>query len=217
MKNLLILSIAVAVYVGISLTAAAPYINFPITMLCTFLHEFGHAFFAVLTGGSVISLQVNPDGSGVTWTSGGSRALTLMGGYIGSAVFGNILLRVSLTNFARWGCYALALASAVSAVMWFSSLYTMFLLAVFSGVFLFMAQSKFAPYVLQFIGVASLIYIIQDFNVGPTGDLQMFASEISPFPPAAVMMYVWLGIVLALTVWNGHRILTAENKNSTAF
>jgi Zn-dependent oligopeptidase len=34
---------------------------YPVTMLVTFLHEFGHALGAILTGGSVEGLQVNSD------------------------------------------------------------------------------------------------------------------------------------------------------------
>ena len=39
-------------------------ILYPIHLLVTFLHELGHALGALITGGSVLALQVNEDGSG---------------------------------------------------------------------------------------------------------------------------------------------------------
>jgi len=61
-------------------------ILYPITLLVTFLHEFGHALGALITGGEVVSVQVNPDGSGLTMTRGGSRAVILMGGFLSPKV-----------------------------------------------------------------------------------------------------------------------------------
>jgi hypothetical protein len=39
------------------------YVIYPINLFVTFLHEFGHAFFALVTGGNVLEVQVNSDGS----------------------------------------------------------------------------------------------------------------------------------------------------------
>ena len=61
---------------------------YPVTLLVTFLHEFGHALGALLTGGTVEGMQINPDGSGYTITRGGNQGVVLMGGYLGSAVLG---------------------------------------------------------------------------------------------------------------------------------
>jgi hypothetical protein len=69
---------------------------YPINLIVTFLHEFGHAFFAVITGGAVRSIEINTNGSGLAMTAGGISGIILMGGYIGSAIFGNILLYASI-------------------------------------------------------------------------------------------------------------------------
>lgn len=71
-------------------------IYYPINLFVTSLHEMGHGLFAILTGGSVSSITVNSDGSGVAYTSGGIQSLILMGGYLGSALLGNILLYIAL-------------------------------------------------------------------------------------------------------------------------
>jgi len=69
-------------------------ILYPITLLVTFLHEFGHGIGAVITGGWVEEIQINKDGSGWTRSVGGNRPVIIMGGYLGSAIFGNILFYV---------------------------------------------------------------------------------------------------------------------------
>jgi len=53
----------------------------------------------------------------------------------------------------------------------------------------------------MFFGLASVLYIIQNFQVGPSGDLASFEKEIGLFP-AKVWMYIWIGIVLILLAIN---------------
>ena len=69
---------------------------YPIMLLVTFFHELGHALFNILSGGTVHAMVIHMDGSGETLTSGGSEALTIMGGFIGSALFGNLLFYTGL-------------------------------------------------------------------------------------------------------------------------
>jgi hypothetical protein len=63
------------------------YIIYPFKLIVTILHETGHALGALLTGGIVDSIQINPDGSGWCKTGGGMHGVVLMGGYLGSAFF----------------------------------------------------------------------------------------------------------------------------------
>lgn len=47
------------------------YLLYPVTLLVTFFHETGHAFFALITGGMVDGIQINSDGSGYARIGGG--------------------------------------------------------------------------------------------------------------------------------------------------
>ena len=51
------------------------------------------------------------------------------------------------------------------------------------------------------LGLASIIYIIQDFNVGPSSDLAQMERELK-YIPAKVWMYIWLAIVLLILALN---------------
>jgi hypothetical protein len=81
-----------------ALTAAlwfVPYASaalFPLRLLVTFFHEGGHALAALLTGGSVAGIGINPDGSGVTLSAGGLRLAILPAGYLGATAYGTLLL-----------------------------------------------------------------------------------------------------------------------------
>jgi hypothetical protein len=212
--KILYLLLSVAVYVLLSYTPGIKVIAFPIEMLCTFLHEFGHAFFGLITGGSVNSLCVNPDGSGVTTISGGNVPLLTMGGYVGSAVFGNVMLRMGTENRAAISLKVLAALMLISSIFWFDNLVTTGILIVFAVGLLAISRwgSKLCPFIISFLGVASVVYIVQDFNVGPTSDLQSYESEVGLFP-AGVWMYIWLAIVIVITGIN----LLSLLKNKTNY
>ncbi len=177
---------------------------YPVTQLVTFLHEFGHALGAILTGGSVEALQVNEDGSGFTITRGGWRSVVLMGGYIGSALLGNLLFYIGAKHhkLSRITLNVLAALMVFSSIFWFNSLYTTGFLILFAiGIYIIANRSNFAREVLMFFGLVSILYIIQDFNVGPRSDLQQYA-KLFVVIPATVWMYIWLFIALILSFLN---------------
>ncbi|MBP6828065.1 MAG: M50 family metallopeptidase, partial [Saprospiraceae bacterium] len=93
-QNLHLRLLAMVLVYGVLKFAGGSFGNlvlYPVTLLVTFLHELGHALGALLTGGAVEGMQINADGSGYTVTRGGSPGIVLMGGYLGSAVLGNVL------------------------------------------------------------------------------------------------------------------------------
>ncbi len=179
-------------------------ILYPINLLVTFLHEFGHALGALLTGGSVEELVVNQDGSGYLLSRGGSRGVILAGGYIGSAIFGNILFYIGArkARFAQITLYVLAALMAISGIIWFKTIFTTIFLLVFAAILFFIARyTRLDRDLLMFFGLASIIYIVQDFRVGPSSDLEQYA-QLFGFIPVTVWMYIWLGIVLVLCFFN---------------
>jgi hypothetical protein len=190
-------------------------IIYPIRLLVTFLHEFGHALGALFTGGSVSNVQINADGSGFTKTMGGSRSVILMGGYIGSAILGNILLLIGAQGRALIKPFTilLSLSMLATGIFWFNSFFTTGILILFAVILIFIAlKTKFSRDVLLFLGLASIIYIIQDFNVGPSSDLQQYASVMKVLPPSA-WMYIWLAIAIILLIFNLRLILKIEKRN----
>lgn len=187
---------------------------YPVTMLVTFLHEFGHALGAVLTGGAVEGVQINPDGSGYTTTRGGSPGVILMGGYLGSAILGNVLFRIGARHhrLAQGTLLAMAIFMCLVGLVWFESFESTGILWVFALVLAFIAlKTNFDQDVLMFLGLAAVLYIIQDFNVGPSSDLAMYEKVVGLFP-AQVWMYIWLGLAALLFYWNLSGVFRKDRK-----
>lgn len=73
----------------------AEFLVYPVRLFVTFIHEGGHVLASLITGGSVQSLTVSPDGSGMVQsltTSGLSVLITSSAGYLGAIAYGTLLL-----------------------------------------------------------------------------------------------------------------------------
>jgi hypothetical protein len=187
---------------------AASQLLYPIIWLVAFLHEFGHAMGAFFTGGQVLALQIAADGSGLTTTQGGSPAIILMGGYLGSAILGNLLFYIGARKrrIAQGALLALALLMIFAAIKWHTTTQSTLLLVGFAAVLMLIAyRTDWDQHVLMFLGMASVLYVIQDFRVGPSSDLAAYESRVGIFP-AHIWMYIWVGLVVVLTAWNLRQI-----------
>lgn len=89
------LLIAILLTIFLSFLPFAHILTYPFLIFSTFIHETSHAVAAVLTGGEVESLIVRMNGSGVTYTRGGLRFVVSSAGYLGTTLFGALLLLLS--------------------------------------------------------------------------------------------------------------------------
>lgn len=179
-----------------------------LTIFVAFLHELGHAFGAIITGGGVVSLQVNPDGSGVCTTSGGIRSVVEASGYLGSILFGNVLVYIGIKHnrAAKILLYCLGWILLISSFVWFSTWYSLMYTSVAGLLVLFFTAKVgpiFSKVITVLVGIYSVIYILIDYNVGPTADLESFSGVV----PAAFWMYVWLLIAIGITFANVYFIV----------
>ena len=93
--QLLLLLLATAITLVLWFIPFTDYIVYPIRLFVTFIHESSHALIAVLTGGSVQSLTISSDGSGVVYSAPSGMIgglLTSSAGYLGSTAFGVLML-----------------------------------------------------------------------------------------------------------------------------
>jgi hypothetical protein len=177
---------------------------YPITLLVTFLHEFGHAFGALISGGKVLSVQINKDGSGLTTSQGGWENLILIGGYLGSIIFGNLMfvIGVRMSRVSRFVLILLAVCMAVSAIVWFSTISASVMLIAFAAVLFYVSEKTiWQPEILMLLGLLCIAYIIQDFNVGPSSDIQKFAQNTWINSPT-IWMFIWGILACIITFFN---------------
>ena len=77
------------------------WLAYPFRLFGTFVHELSHGLAAFATGGSLQRFVVNPDLSGMAWSAGGIRWIVASAGYVGSAVFGAVLVLLARLLPAR--------------------------------------------------------------------------------------------------------------------
>lgn len=73
----------------------AGYLVYPVRLFVTFIHEGSHVLASLLTGGSIQSMTVAPDGSGAVQSLSSSWLsvlITSSAGYLGAIAFGSLLL-----------------------------------------------------------------------------------------------------------------------------
>lgn len=163
------LGIIAAYVVIIAILWNVPYVKmvlWPFKMLVIAFHEFGHAITAVLTGGHVKSISLDPNEGGVTHMLGGKSAITLPAGYLGSSLIGALLI------FCGFNIVASKIASFVLGVcflltLWWGKRDWLTILTILLAVGLlvacwFISHAQALRFVVLFIGVMSSLYSVWD-------------------------------------------------------
>jgi len=197
-SNLLFLIFSVVLYYVIKYYFWFYYILYPIQLFVTFLHEFWHSFFALITGWNVLNLDINKDWSWLATNSWGIQSIILMWWYIGSALFWGILMFIG-ANYKKYSyifSYIIVWLLFYSSIFWFADFMSSLIQVIF-WISLFIIWKYFKvinSYFLELLWILSILYIIEDFNVWPTSDLSKFSNIL----PSFIWMYIWFGIVLIL-------------------
>lgn len=87
-------------FVGLWLLWNTPAV-YPIQVFVVFLHEISHAVAAVATGGSIQRITLNPRLGGACYCPGGNAFATLSAGYLGSLVWGGLILEAGRRSGPR--------------------------------------------------------------------------------------------------------------------
>jgi hypothetical protein len=96
---LLVLAVAV-VTVVLWRVPVIGWLFYPFHIFGTFVHELSHGMAAILTGGEFDRFVVRFDQSGTAWSRGGIGWIITSAGYVGSALFGGVLLVISARDIS---------------------------------------------------------------------------------------------------------------------
>jgi hypothetical protein len=177
---------------------------FPLRVLMTLIHEFGHGLAALLTGGSIDRITVDPGLGGVCFTHGGWRWLILPSGYLGSMAAGcGIILLACRTRYDRHISLALGSFVMLATLLYVRTL-PGFFYGLLSGAALTSAGwwlgADLNDSVLCFLGTMSClsaVFGLKDLaTYGGNNDALMFSREVFPLP-AFVWALLWAGLSLA--------------------
>ena len=182
---------------------------YPLKIFVVFMHEVSHGLAAYLTGGSIVEIEINPQQGGHAQTRGGNRFMILTAGYLGSLIWGGIiLLMAARTHFDKAVSVLIGIGMVGITIGFGSDMFT-YLFGVGFGVAL-IAIGLFLPevandWILRVIGITSCLYAILDIKSDILdrshlpSDARMLAEETNL--PTLFWGIVWIVIAIGLTLW----------------
>ena len=142
------------------------YVSNALQMLTIAFHEFSHALAALLTGGKVESISLDPHEGGVTHMRGGKQAITLPAGYLGSSTIGALLTFCGFNIVASKGA-SFVLGGCFLLTLWWARKDWLTIGTVLAAMGLLVAcwfidHAEALRFVVLFIGVMSSLYSVWD-------------------------------------------------------
>lgn len=184
-------------------------------MFVVMLHEYSHGLAALMTGGQISSLTFNMSEGGKALTSGGNFVIVASAGYVGSMLFGGILILLSkLKDISKYIILAIGVAIVLMTLLYVDNLFAILFSAVFVlivGALAFFGGNGIASYCLKFLGVLSVFYTLYDLSAlylsNKENDAAILANATGI--PAIIWSITWT--VIAVTILY-YLVLTKREK-----
>jgi Peptidase M50B-like len=177
----------------------------PVKLFVVMLHEISHGIAAVLTGGSIERIELTMDQGGRCLCGGGNAFLTLSAGYLGSLLWGVLLLLTArrLGGRGRWLMAVLGAGLVVVTVLYVPAGFgLLFGLAFGTGLIVsarFLSDRGNALIVTG-LGVTSCLYAILDIksDIIDRPLLESDARMLSELTGVPTMVWglLWIGVGL---------------------
>lgn len=234
------LLVAAALSVLLWFIPYAEVLTYPFRIFVTFIHEGGHAIAALLTGNSVLSLNVQANGDGLTYTTYGglfSRIFIASGGYVGAMAFGALLLvlirkamaaRIVLLSSAAL-IFALTMIFGLLKPMFTVSAWPAIPFTVFAGLFISVglvliarfASARVATFFVSFLAVQCVLNALFDLKTVlflaspfvPTVPTDAVNMAGATGVPAIFWAALWIALALGI-LWFAMRLYVAGRDKS---
>ena len=164
---------AVGVSLAVSLTPWGPLALYPFTLFTTWVHECGHAVMALLVGGRVASIVIQPDTSGLTRSlvpAGRiAQGLVASAGYLTASLVGCLL--TAATRVPRRTRPILSGVGAfmlVTLVLWIRNLFGAVVVLAWGLALLALARpqtGRAARFVLSLLAVQVALNAVYDIRI----------------------------------------------------
>jgi len=133
---------------------------YPFRLLIVYVHEMCHGIATILTDGKTLSIEVSENESGLHYGQGGNRIFILCAGYLGTSLFGALLIiasqQVAMINTACWMLVAIFLVFLPKSKTLLAALLNIGFCLVLIGAWWFL-EGVILPYIVTFFGVMSSI------------------------------------------------------------
>lgn len=205
-----------AVYFGVLWLLWNTPIVYPLKIFVVLLHEISHGAVAVLTGGTIERIGVDAQEGGFCQCPGGSPFLTLSAGYLGSLLWGGLILTAARGrgNWPRIGAAAIGLIVIAVAILYIRNLFGL-LFGVTFGVAMILSARQLPregnAALLTALGLTSCLYAILDIKSDVLdrpeviSDARMLAEYTGI--PTVVWGAFWIALALFISAWLFRRAL----------
>jgi hypothetical protein len=203
--------LAVAVCLGASLTPWGPLALYPFTLFTTWIHECGHAVMAVLVGGSVGSITIQPDTSGLTRSlvpAGRiAQGLVASAGYLAASLVGCLLMAATrVQKRARPILTGIGAFMLFTLVFWIRNLFGALVVLAWAAALLALARKETgrAPrFVLSVLAVQVALNAVYNIRVLFLVDGQSDAQTMARLflLPAWLWAAAWMALSIAMLAW----------------
>jgi len=182
---------------------------YPVKVLVVLFHEVSHALAALVTGGTVERITLNPQLGGLMTSTGGSRLVILPAGYLGSMAWGaGLVLLAAWSSWRRGVSLLLGVGLVLVTLLYVRSLFGLVSGLAFGGGLVLVGarlSEAWNDLLLSFLGLTSMLYALLDIRddlvlrTVPQSDAFQF-SELIGLPPVFWGL-VWGGTALVVAVW----------------
>jgi hypothetical protein len=207
--------IAALVSLGLSLTRWGRLALYPFKVFTTWIHECGHALMTVLVGGSVSSITIEPDTSGLTRSlipvGRITRGLVASSGYLGASVVGCLLIAAArVPSRARSILWTIGALMLLTLVVWMRNVFGFSAVLAWGVALLLLArrpEGTGARLVLSLLAIQVALNSVYDIRVlfgVDRGSSDADAMARLFLLPSWVWASVWMLMsisMLGLTLW----------------
>ncbi|NNK49270.1 MAG: M50 family metallopeptidase [Gemmatimonadetes bacterium] len=188
----------------------------PFKLFVVLLHEISHGLMATATGGTIERIVITPDLGGACYCGGGDAFLTLSAGYLGSLLWGAVLVLLALrfTRHAPWFTGAIGVLIGLVTLLYVRNPFGLAFGLAF-GAALLAAARYLSPVVngrvLWALGLTSCLYAVLDIksDVIDRPELRSDARMLAEMTgvPTVVWGGLWIAAALFVCWWLARRIL----------
>jgi hypothetical protein len=188
---------------------------YPLKLFVVLLHETSHALMALATGGRVDRLIITADQGGICYCPGGNAFLTLSAGYLGSLLWGALILILARANrpAPRNTTTAIGVAVLALTALFVRNAFGVLFGALFGAALVALRGAGRTVHVLVLtaLGLTSCLYALLDIKSDVLdrphlpSDAYMLAQMTGV--PTLVWGVLWIGIGAAVSAWLFQRAL----------
>ena len=183
---------------------------YPLKVFVVFLHEISHGVAAVATGGSIQAITLSPRLGGACHCPGGNAFITLSAGYLGSVVWGGLILEGARKAGRRADrlTRGIGVAVVVLTLLFVRGVFGLVFGVGFGAVLVFLAPRLTAGgnrVLLTGLGLTSCLYAILDIKGDVLdrphlrSDARML-SELTGIPTLAWGV-LWITLAVVASAW----------------